>query len=76
MMSRSGFRSRTANSFFAALLVAATAAPILVSGIRGPGKYNGVVFYDNWDKCYLFQFGARIQLANWPGGQKPQKQCE
>ena len=36
------------------LLVAAADTPILVAGIRGPGKYNGVVFYDRWDNCYLF----------------------
>jgi hypothetical protein len=49
-MSRSGFRPRTASIFCAAL----AAAPILVAGIRGPGKYNGVVFYDRWDNCYFF----------------------
>ena len=53
-MSRSGFRSRTANIFCAALLIAATDAPVLVAGTRGPGKYNGVAFYDRWDNCYLF----------------------
>jgi hypothetical protein len=40
--------------FFGVLAVAAV-APALVAGIRGPGKYNGVVFYDRWDNnCYLF----------------------
>ena len=29
------------------LCVAATA------GIRGPGKYSGVVVFDRWDTCYL-----------------------
>ncbi len=23
-------------------------------GIRGPGKYSGVVIYDQWDTCYLY----------------------
>jgi hypothetical protein len=27
---------------------------MLVAGIRPPGRYNGVVFYDRWDNCYLF----------------------
>jgi len=54
MMSRPGFRSRTMNVFCTALLVAAAAAPILVAGMRGAGKYTGVVFYDRWNNCYLF----------------------
>jgi hypothetical protein len=53
-MSRPGFRSPTTSVFCAALLVAAAAAPILVAGARGTGKYNGVIFYDRWDNCYLF----------------------
>src|SRR5437870_9088382 len=24
------------------------------AGIRGPGKYSGVVFFDRWDGCILF----------------------
>lgn len=53
-MLQHGFRSRTANLFWAAILATAAAAPILEAGIRGAGKYNGVVFYDRWDNCYLF----------------------
>jgi hypothetical protein len=41
-------------TFCAGVLTAAVVAPMLVAGIRGPGKYNGVVFYDRWDNCYLF----------------------
>jgi hypothetical protein len=43
-----------ADFFCAALIAAAVATPMLVAGIRPPGKYNGVVFYDRWDNCYLF----------------------
>src|SRR5581483_10822109 len=31
-------------------LLAGTAIPV-VAGIRGPGKYSGIVFYDRWDNC-------------------------
>ena len=24
------------------------------AGVRGPGHYDGVVFFDRWDSCYLF----------------------
>ncbi len=41
-------------TFCAGILAAAAVAPMLLAGIRGPGKYNGVVFYDRWDNCYLF----------------------
>jgi hypothetical protein len=40
--------------FCAGFLAAAAVAPVLVAGIRGPGRYHGVVFYDRWDNCYLF----------------------
>jgi hypothetical protein len=50
---RPGSRSCAAKTFSVVLLIAAAAAPILVAAIRGPGKYNGVVFYDRWDNCYL-----------------------
>jgi hypothetical protein len=53
-MSRLGFRSRAAGIFCAGFFVAAITASSLVAGIRGPGNYNGVVFYDRWDNCYLF----------------------
>jgi hypothetical protein len=43
-----------ANAFIVGVLAAALIAPILVAGIRGAGKYNGVVFYDRWGNCYLF----------------------
>jgi len=26
----------------------------MFAGIRGPGKYDGVVFFDRWDTCILF----------------------
>lgn len=35
------------------LLIGIMIAP-LRAGIRGPGKYSGVVFYDRWDNCILF----------------------
>jgi len=43
-----------ASLFFAGLLVTALLIPNLMAGIRGPWHYNGVVFYDRWDNCYLF----------------------
>jgi hypothetical protein len=46
--------SRFLRVFCAGVLTAAAVAPMLIAGIRGPGKYNGVVFYDRWDNCYLF----------------------
>ena len=27
---------------------------MLIASIRAPGKYNGVVFFDRWNNCYLF----------------------
>lgn len=42
------------NPFIVGVLAAALIIPILVAGIRGAGKYNGVVFYDRWGNCYLF----------------------
>ena len=38
--------------FTTLLLVLAVIAP-LHSGIRGPGKYSGVVIFDRWDNCLL-----------------------
>lgn len=35
---------------FAVVLI----GPVLMAGIRAPGKYSGVVFYDRWDNCILF----------------------
>ena len=29
-------------------------APCSFAGIRGPGKYNGVVVFDRWDGCHLY----------------------
>src|SRR5690349_24452373 len=26
----------------------------LIAGIRGPGRYSGVVFFDRWGGCILF----------------------
>ena len=53
MMARPRFRSCTSAVLCASFLVAAS-APILIAGIRGPGKYNGVVFFDRWNNGYLF----------------------
>lgn len=39
---------------FAGILAAALTVPTVVASVRGPGKYNGVVFFDRWDNCYLF----------------------
>src|SRR5258708_312354 len=41
-------------AFCVGVITAAAVAPMLLAGIRGPGKYNGVVFWDRWDNCYLF----------------------
>jgi hypothetical protein len=47
----------------------------LVAGIRGPGKYNGVVIFDRWGACYLYS-GAYLMpvsekvkglLRSWEG---------
>lgn len=35
----------------AVLLLLASAAS---AGIRGPGKYSGVVVFDRWDTCYIY----------------------
>jgi hypothetical protein len=36
------------------LLVASLSMVTAFSGIRGPGKYTGVVIFDRWDACYLY----------------------
>src|SRR6266481_7680003 len=46
--------SDRASIYVAVSLAVALVGPVLVAGIRGTGKYNGVVFYDRWDNCYLF----------------------
>ncbi|HVO99306.1 MAG TPA: carboxypeptidase-like regulatory domain-containing protein [Bryobacteraceae bacterium] len=47
----------------------------LIAGIRGPGKYNGVVIFDRWGACYLYS-GAYLMpvsekvkelLRSWEG---------
>ncbi|HZQ53894.1 MAG TPA: hypothetical protein VFB14_16950 [Bryobacteraceae bacterium] len=43
-------------------LLAGTAIPV-VAGIRGPGKYSGIVFYDRWDNCILFD-GAYLMYIS------------
>ena len=53
-MPRPGFRPHTASILSAFLLIAAATVPSVVAGTRVAGKYNGVVFYDRWDNCYLF----------------------
>jgi len=35
-----------------------------MAGIRGAGKYNGVVFYDRWDNCYLFSGVYLMYIAD------------
>jgi hypothetical protein len=35
----------------AIILLSAVAA---LAGIRGPGKYSGVVVFDRWDTCYIY----------------------
>lgn len=35
----------------AVLLLSAAAA---LAGIRGPGRYRGVVLFDRWDTCYIY----------------------
>lgn len=35
----------------AVLLLSASAA---LAGIRGPGKYRGIVVFDRWDTCYVY----------------------
>ncbi len=37
---------------FAVLVTALTISSI--AGIRGPGKYAGVVVFDRWDSCYIY----------------------
>ena len=36
------------------LVTALLTAGILSGGIRGRGKYNGIVIFDRWDSCYLY----------------------
>jgi hypothetical protein len=43
-------RQRLGLGLFVTFLV----TPILMAGLRGPGKYSGVVFFDRWDNCILF----------------------
>jgi len=35
-----------------------------MAGIRGPGAYNGVVFYDRWDNRYSFSGVYRMYIAD------------
>src|ERR1700682_6280593 len=53
---RPGRRSSLSGAklLFASALAGSLVLPVLAAGIRGPGKYNRVVFYDRWDNCYLF----------------------
>ena len=46
---------RIVRLFFSALVVLATGTFALVAhaGLRGPGKYSGVVVFDRWDTCFL-----------------------
>ncbi len=36
------------------LLLVVLPATTSFAGIRGPGKYSGVVIFDRWDTCYLY----------------------
>ena len=38
----------------AVLLTLALLGTTSLAGIRGPGKYAGVVIFDRWDTCYLY----------------------
>jgi hypothetical protein len=38
----------------AILLMLTLFAGISFAGIRGPGKYAGIVIFDRWDTCYLY----------------------
>ena len=38
----------------AVLLMLTLLGTTSVAGIRGPGKYAGVVIFDRWDTCYLY----------------------
>jgi len=38
---------------FLALILAGIALPA-GAGIRGPGKYNGIILFDRWGGCYLY----------------------
>jgi hypothetical protein len=44
----------TLRKFVIVLLLIILAATTSVAGIRGPGKYSGVVIFDRWDTCYLY----------------------
>jgi hypothetical protein len=48
---RSSFRVNRSGVAFIVLL--AVAAAPLQAGMRGPGKYSGVVIFDRWDTCFL-----------------------
>jgi hypothetical protein len=54
MMGRHLCPFRRARFFCRALFTVAVVTPMLLGGIRSAGKYNGLVFYDRWDNCYLF----------------------
>lgn len=47
----SGFRVML--SGVALMVLFAMAAAPLQAGLRGPGKYSGVVIFDRWDTCFL-----------------------
>jgi hypothetical protein len=46
---RNGLKAALIASLVSTLLTVAA-----VGGIRGPGKYSGVVIFDRWDGCYLY----------------------
>ena len=58
-----GFRSCTA-TVLSVGLVDVAASSVLMAGIRGPGAYNGVVFYDRWDNRYSFSGVYRMYIAD------------
>ena len=38
-------------------------AAVAAAGIRGPGKYRGVVVFDRWDTCYIYD-GAFLMYVS------------
>jgi hypothetical protein len=37
-----------------ALAIILLSAAAVFAGIRGPGKYSGIVLFDRWDTCYIY----------------------
>lgn len=41
-------------NFIVALIIFLTLVTRIFAGERGPGKYSGIVIFDQWDTCYLY----------------------